>query len=206
MGKSGLIFGVVCFLVFGVCSCSDRGVDKPAAYTGDGTALFNGKSLDGWTVLNCKAEVDNGDIMLIEGNGLVQTDKMYGNFILEFDWKPLAEDKWDSGIYFRYDTVPEGRPWPNRYQVNLKKGAEGNMDSLRGARSKDLFMPGKWNRFKITVEGEKVSVQINGKDAWQAEGLRGPEKGYIALQAEVPNGGKHRFTNIYITELKENAK
>ena len=207
MNKSGLIFGViVCLLVFGVCSCSDRGGDEPAAYTGSGTALFDGKSLDGWTVLKCKAVVDNGDILITEGNGLVQTEKMYGNFVLEFDWKPLAEDNWDSGIYFRYDTVEEDRPWPKRWQVNLKKGAEGNMDSMKGARSSGLFKPGKWNRFKITVDSVGVSLEINGTQAWQAEGLRGPEKGYIALQAEVPNGGKHRFRNIYITELEEDAE
>ncbi|MBW8015333.1 MAG: DUF1080 domain-containing protein [Planctomycetes bacterium] len=206
MSRFGLIFGViVCVLVFGVCSCSDRGGDAPAAYTGDGVSLFDGKSLDGWTVINCKAVVDGGDILLVEGNGLVQSKEKYGNFVLEFDWKPLAEDKWDSGIYFRYDTVPKNRFWPKQYQVNLKKGQEGNMSSLEGATSKDLFKPGQWNRFKITVDGVKVSLQINGKEAWQTEGLSGPEKGYIALQAEVPQGGKHRFRNIYITELKEDA-
>lgn len=206
MSRFRFIFGiVVCVLVLGVCSCSDRGSDEPAAYTGDGTALFDGTSLDGWTVLNCEAVVDGGDILLVEGNGLVQSEKMYGNFVLEFDWKPLADDNWDSGIYFRYDAVEEGRPWPKRYQVNLKKGQEGNMDSLKGARSTELFKPGKWNRFKITVDGAKVTVEINGKPAWKAEGLREPATGYIAIQAEVPDGGKHRFRNIYLTELKEST-
>jgi len=204
MSKSGLIFGVfVGFLVLGVCSCSDRGGDEPAGYTGSGTALFDGKTLDGWTVMNCKAQVDNGDILLTEGNGLVQTEKMYGDFILEFDWKPLAEDKWDSGIYFRYDSVPEGRPWPKQHQVNLKKGQEGNVETVFGARSKDLIKPGTWNKFKLTVDGTDISLEINGKKAWGPKQLRGLEKGYIALQAEVPNGGQHRFRNIYITELKD---
>ena len=67
-------------------------------------SLFNGENLDGWTVLKCKAAVDGGDILLQRGNGLVQTEKMYADFVLEFDWKALAEDKWDSGVYFRYDT------------------------------------------------------------------------------------------------------
>ena len=202
MSKFGLIFGVCCILVLGVCSCSDNGGNGPAPYDGSGTALFDGKTLDGWTVLKCEAVVDNGEILLVEGNGLVQTNEKYGNFILELEWKPLADDNWDSGIYFRYDTVPEGRPWPKRYQVNLRKGMEGNVGSLKGAKSTGLFIPHKWNRLKITVEGAKVSLEINGKIAWNAQGLAEPAKGYIALQAEVPQGGKHRFRNIYLTEKK----
>ena len=29
-----------------------------------------------------------------------------------------VEEFWDSGVYFRYTEVPEGRPWPKRYQAN----------------------------------------------------------------------------------------
>jgi hypothetical protein len=43
-------------------------------------ALFDGKTLDGWTVIKCEATVDDGDILLVAGNGLVQTEKKYGDF------------------------------------------------------------------------------------------------------------------------------
>ena len=206
MSRFSLISGVIiCVLVLSLSSCSDTDSDATAPYAGKGVSLFNGTNLDGWTVSKCKVVVDNGEILLVEGNGLVQSAKMYGNFILDFDWKPLAADKWDSGIYFRYDAVPEGKAWPKRYQVNLKKGEEGNMP-LKGARSTGLFMPGKWNRFKITVDGINVSVDINGKPAWKAKGLAGPTTGYIAIQSEVPQGGQHRFKNIYITELEKTAE
>jgi hypothetical protein len=207
MSKFGLILSIiVCVLVAGLCSCSDTDSQESVTASVERVSLFDGTSLDGWTVLNCKAVVDSGEILLVEGNGLVQSQEMYGNFVLEFDWKPLADDKWDSGVYFRYDTVPEGNPWPKRYQVNLKKGVEGNCDSLKGARSEGLFEAGKWNQFKITVDAAKVSVEINGKFAWEAEGLRGPAKGYIALQTEVPHGGQHRFKNIYLTKLKADTE
>ena len=98
-------------------------------------ALFDGKTLDGWTVITCEATVDDGDILLVSGNGLIQTEKKYGNFILEFECKALRDNKWDSGVYFRYDTVPEGRPWPKRYQVNLRYGMEGNVGALEEAKS-----------------------------------------------------------------------
>jgi hypothetical protein len=97
--------------------------------------------------------------------------------------------------------VPQGRPWPARYQANLLQGQEGNVSDLQGATSEGLIKPGQWNQFKLTVQGTKASLVINGTQAWQADGLADPE-GYIALQAEVPGGGQHRFRNIYLTELE----
>ena len=174
-----------------------------AVFEGGGkrVALFDGKTLDGWTIINCEATVDDGDILLTAGNGLLQTDKKYGDFVLEFEWKALRDDKWDSGVYFRYDTVPAGRPWPGRYQVNLRQGMEGNIGELEQARSEGLVKPAQWNKFKLTVRGTEVSLEMNGKPAWQADGLGEPKVGFIALQAEVPGGGQHRFRNIYLTEL-----
>jgi len=180
------------------------GSDSPQAVPGnsDRVSLFDGKTLNGWTVLKCEASVDNGEILIAAGNGLVQSVKKYRDFVLEWEWKPLKDSKWDSGIYFRYDAVPQGRPWPARYQANLMQGMEGNISDLPSAQSKGLIQPG-WNRFKLTVRGTKAALEINGRPAWQADGLATePAKGYIALQAEVPGGGQHRFRNIYLTELK----
>lgn len=173
-----------------------------AVMAGERVALFDGKTLNGWSLLKCEAEVDDGSILIKTGNGLVQTQGKYADFVLEFEWKKLAADKWDSGVYFRYDSVPPNRPWPGRHQVNLRQGMEGDVSSVQGAKSKGLINAEDWNTFKLTVKGESVELHINGKPAWKADGLAGPKEGYIALQAEVPNGGQHRFRNIYITELE----
>jgi len=165
------------------------------------TSLFDGKTLKGWDVLKCEAEVSDGDILITAGNGLLQSKNMYKDFILEFDWKKLDEKFWDSGVYFRYTEVPKNRPWPPRYQANLRKGVEGNVGGIKGAASTRLIKPAEWNKFKLTVKGPDIELEINGKSAWKATGLKFLEKGYIALQAEVPGGGKHRFRNIFITEL-----
>jgi hypothetical protein len=171
----------------------------PAA--GARTALFDGKSLAGWTLRTCEAVVDNGEILIQSGNGLVLSTGKYADFVLEFDWKKLADDKWDSGVYFRFDSVPEGKPWPPRYQVNLRKDLEGNCGELKDAKSTGLVKAGEWNTFKLTVKGADASLEINGQPAWKATGLAGPAEGFIALQAEVPQGGQHRFRNISITKL-----
>jgi hypothetical protein len=60
--------------------------------------------------------------------------------------------------------------------------------------------PGEWNRFELTVKGAAASLKVNGKPAWQIEGLEEPS-GFIAIQAEVPGGGQFLFRNIRITEL-----
>ncbi len=165
-------------------------------------SLFDGKTLEGWDVLKCEAVVENGSILLKAGNGMVQSKKKYGDFILEFEWKSLKEDKWDSGVYFRYDSIPANKPWPPRYQANMKKGEEGNVDRLAGATSKGLFKNGEWNSFKLTVRGDTVEMEMNGKPAYKTGGLQGPKEGFIGLQAEIPGGGQCLFRSIYITELK----
>ena len=194
MKVSNLLYSTVIALSL-LTSCS---IFEPADKR---VSLFDGNSLDGWIVIKCEAAVDDGDILIVAGNGLIQTEKKYGDFILDFEWKALRDDKWDSGVYFRYDSVPENRPWPNRYQVNLQQGREGNVGNLKGANSKGHTKAGQWNIFKLKVRGTKASLDINGKAAWEADGLEGPEEGFIALQAEVPGGGQYRFRNIYLTEL-----
>ena len=164
-------------------------------------SLFNGKDLKGWSILKCEVEVKDGNMFIKGGNGLVQTAKKYQNFVLEYEWKALGENKWDSGVYFRYTSVPKGRPWPKRYQANLLKGKEGDVGGIEGASSKGLLKDREWNKFKLTVNGSKISLQINGKDAWKGDGLEDLEAGFIAVQAEVPGGGQHYFRNIFITEL-----
>jgi len=173
---------------------------------GKRVSLFNGKNLDGWTVLKCEAEVKDGNMFIKSGNGLVQSEKKYQNFVLEYEWKALGEDKWDSGVYFRYNEVPKGRPWPKRYQANLLKGKEGDVGGIKGASSKGLLKDREWNKFKLTVKGAKISLMINGKEAWKGEGLEDLEAGFIAVQAEVPGGGQHLFRNIFITELEASKK
>lgn len=165
-------------------------------------SLFNGKDLTGWSVLKCEAEVKDRNLFIKSGNGLVQTDKKYRDFVLEYEWKALGENNWDSGVYFRYTSVPKNSPWPKRYQANLLKGKEGNVGGIEGGTSKGLIKEREWNTFKLTVQGSQISLLINGKEAWKADGLADLEAGFIAVQAEVPGGGQHLFRNIFITELE----
>ncbi|MDD4869819.1 MAG: DUF1080 domain-containing protein [Kiritimatiellae bacterium] len=189
---------ILCVLSIPVFAADEA--KAPAA--GQRVALFDGKTLDGWDIIKCEAVVEDGSILIKAGNGVVQTKKKYSDFIIEFEWKALKVDKWDSGVYFRYESIPENKPWPNRYQANLRKGDEGNVGGLKNAKGQGLFKNGEWNSFKMTVRGTTAEMEMNGKPSWKADGLEGPKEGFICLQAEVPGGGQCLFRNIYITELK----
>lgn len=68
-------------------------------------SLFNGKNLKGWKVIGGKAEykvVDGaivGTSRMDTPNTFLATEKCYGDFILEMEFK--VDDELNSGIQFR---------------------------------------------------------------------------------------------------------
>lgn len=170
-------------------------------------SLFDGKTLNGWKVIGCEAEVKDGAVLLKDGNGVVASEEQYDDFILEFEWKALRPEKYDSGVYFRCELPKGGRPWPQRYQINLLKGQEGNLvGGPPATRSEGLVKAGDWNKFRFTVKGQSATLEINGKAAWSADGVIKVPTGHICLQSEVAGGGQFLFRAIRIAELKKDDK
>jgi predicted alpha-1,2-mannosidase len=163
--------------------------------------LFDGHSLHGWKVVGCEAAVADGALLLKAGNGMVETERTYRDFILDVDWKALKPDHWDSGVFFRCGDAPPHRHWPQLYQANLRKGIEGDVAELKEARSTGLTRPGQWNHFRLTLSGTTARLEINGRPAWTAGGVA-DVAGYIGLQAEIPGGGQFLFRNIRVQELE----
>ncbi len=163
-------------------------------------SLFDGKTLDGWKVENCDVEVQDGCIFLKGGNGWVRREKVYGDFVLELDWKAVKQEKYDSGVYIRA-VPPSGKAhWPAKNQVNLRQDRMSNIADYKGAVTRtDLVKPGEWNHFRLVVVGATAELLINGKQAWKIDNLK-PASGLIGLQCEVPNGGQFLFRNIRISE------
>ena len=108
---------------------------------GQWVSLFDGKTLNGWKITGCEVVVEDGAIFLKSGNGLLRREDVYRDFVLEVEWKALKSDKWDSGIFIRCSDPPKGKPWPKTYQVNLRKGIEGNIAELKETRSTGLTKP-----------------------------------------------------------------
>jgi len=188
MGKSGIAASIVLF------------VSVIPALAAEPVVLFDGSSLDQWDVVGCEVELVDGAMLIKAGNGLVQSKKQYGDFVLQFEWKALRPERWDSGVYFRYVEVPQGRPWPDRDQVNLRFGMEGNLVGAKEGVNQVELDPHAFNHFELTVKGKTASLTVNGQPSWKVDTIAQPH-GFIAVQAEVPGGGQFLFRNIKITEL-----
>jgi hypothetical protein len=193
----------LCPLLVALAALAVRAQDKPAAPPGgnDGfVSLFDGRTLNGWVVTGCKAGVENGNLVILEGNGLVRADKVYGDFILELEWKPRKAEKWDSGIYFRAPPPRRGSPWPDKYQVNLLQNKEGELVGNKNVKPPGNAKGGDWNRMRLTAIGKTAELEINDQKAWKVDDIE-PATGLIAIQVEVPGGGQFEFRNIRIKAL-----
>ncbi len=164
-------------------------------------ALFDGKSLNGWTAENgCEVDVVDGCLRLKSGLGWLRHDSRLRDFELHVEWKALQATQYDAGIYLR--SSRDGMPFPRTgYQVNLLDGHEGNIPNLEAAKSKGLAKPaGEWNTFDLRVVGPTASLRVNGQNAWQATGLTILD-GWLGFQVEVPQGGQFLLKNIEVVEL-----
>ncbi|SHM78673.1 HEAT repeat [Cyclobacterium lianum] len=195
-------------------------------------ALFNGENLDGWKGVfsnpiqratmsesaykreqnkanemmekGWKAE-DGLLVFLGEGQNIAAT-KDYGDFEMFVDWK-ITEDG-DAGIYLR--GTPQVQIWdPARTDVGAEVGSGGLYNNQKHP-SKPLKLAdnpvGEWNTFHIKMQGEKVTVYLNGElvvdevtleNYWDREQSIFPE-GQIELQA---HGTYVAYRDIYIREL-----
>ncbi len=179
------------------CVAESPAAEAPRAKS----SLFDGKTLDGWTIEGgCKAAVEDGLLVLKEGNGWLRSDFSYGDFVLHVEWKAVKSADYDSGVYVR--TLAGGEPFPkNSYQVNLLDGSEGNVKNLKPTiGTKGEIRQGEWNSFDITAVGDKLSLAINGKKVYDVAGLKNRE-GFVGLQCEVDKGGEFQFRNLHITEI-----
>ena len=60
---------------------------------------------------------------------------------------------------------------------------------------------GQWNRFIITMKGDRLTVNLNGQTVIENTPLPGvPKRGRIALQH---HGDPIEFANIFVQELAE---
>ena len=172
-----------------------------AAEAGDAkwVSLFNGKDLTGWVpVHDVTAEVKEGNLRIVKGMGWLRSEKEYGDFILEAEWKALVE-KYDSGIFFR--CIKDGKPWPtDGWQVNLRYdrlcGLVRGYANVVPAETEKMPV-NQWVKFRIEVRGKKCTLYVNGEKAWEFEKLD-RERGFIGIQIE---DRAFDFRNIRIQEL-----
>jgi hypothetical protein len=188
------------------------------------TSLFDGKTLDGWTLVNKKGDgyfVQDGAIVCPEnGGGDLFTEKEYSDFVLRVDFKltPGA----NNGIGIR---APLGGGQiayiGNEIQVlddsspqyaHLLKGQNcGSLYRIFPAKRGAVKAPGEWNHYEITAIGRHIKVVLNGKKVVDGNlnDVRDPEifarhpgmlrpKGHIGF---LGHNSRVEFRNIRIKEM-----
>lgn len=182
--------------------------------------LFNGKDLDGWHALNGKAryEVVNGTItgttVYGEPNSFLATEKMYGDFILEFEF--LLEDDMNSGVQFRSESKAaylDGRVHGYQFEIDPSPRAwtAGIYDEARrdwlypmeyNPSVKQQLLLKHWYKCRVECTGNSIRTFLNGRPAANLVDDLTP-KGFIALQVHAVGkpeeaGKKVRWRNIRI--------
>src|SRR6185369_14556499 len=113
----------------------------------------------------------------------------------------------NSGVFVRFPD-PGNDPW-----VAVKEGyelqiCEGNEKQFTGTvynlhpRNEGVAAkaPGEWNLYEIEVDGQKMTVTLNGEKANEYTGEKKTERGFIGLQNHDPKSHVS-FRNIKVTEL-----
>ena len=188
--------------------------------TGVYTALFDSKSLQGWTAKNTTPttfSVRDGFIRIEGNSGWLQSEREFADFRLRVEVRFLTDNA-DSGVFVR--AVGDSiflRGWPgNSYQIQARdvtrnqsanpiligniyrhgnRGGETTFDSAAALR---VAKPtSEWQTFEIEVVGETLNVTLNGTVITRANGLAN-RRGYIGLQGEA---GIVEYRAIQIQEL-----
>lgn len=166
--------------------------------------LFNGRNLKGWTKLNGTAEykIQEKAIVGISKSGtpntFLATNKMYDDFILEFDFK--VDDGLNSGVQFRSNSLKEyqnGRVHGYQFEIDPsdRSWTGGVYDEARrgwlypmtvNPIGQKAFKHNQWNKARIEAIGNSIRTWVNGVPC--ADILDDVTKsGFIALQVHSIN-------------------
>jgi len=192
--------------------------------------MFNGRDLSGWVPCNIAPEtfsVRDGMIVTTgQPVGTLRTEKMYENFIMEFEWRHMKSGG-NSGLFLWADALPStGSAFSRGIEVQVldlgynSKGknewytTHGDLFAVNGAA---LTVAGRispngqrsfpmdertkaspeWNHYRVVGTNGDISLSVNGKEVTVAKAAS-PRKGYLMLESE---GSEAHFRNLRIKEL-----
>jgi len=176
-----------------------------ASQAAEWSALFDGKSLEGWRMVGPGRMVIENGLMKTEGGmGLLYYQRQkFGNSTLRVVFKTASPNA-NSGVFIRLPEEPRD-PWyavHNGYEVQILEGGDewhrtGSIYSLSRATLANQKPTGEWNTLEIQLKGQKTAVFLNGEKVNEFVGtqevpprkqwyepVRGPrpDEGYIGLQ------------------------
>lgn len=182
MNKLALI--VLSSLAFGLSAAAPM---ESEPVFGPTVKLFNGKDLIGWTAYFRGGATNPSEAFVVEGGilkcngqpiGYIQTQKKYESYELIVEWRFNKEKgAGNSGALLR--VVGPDSVWPKSIEAQLHSrnagdiwnigGVKGDFAKERtnGRRTKKAHDTnekplGEWNRYKITLNGGELTLEVNG--------------------------------------------
>ena len=189
-------------------------------------ALFDGKTLDGWTGAKESYKVEDGAIVCLPGSsGNLLTEKEYANFVIRFEFKLTAGA--NNGLGVRCPLRAQGNLHLDGIEIQiLDDSAEkfkdikdyqhhGSVYGIVPAKPGHLKPVGEWNTQEVLCDGRQVRVVLNGVtivdadldkataagtiDEQEHPGLK-RERGHIGF---LGHGDRIEARNIRIKELRK---
>ncbi|MBI5851415.1 MAG: DUF1080 domain-containing protein [Planctomycetes bacterium] len=186
---------------------------------GEPIALFDGRSLDGWTghfpsgaATEAVWSVKDG-VLVNRGLpiGYLRTTRAFTDYVLVVEWR-FPGTPGNGGVLLRQ--VGDDKVWPRSIEAQLESGSAGDIwnidafgmetapDRTEGRRTRKLAVSsehplGEWNRYEIVLNGGALRLTVNGvvqNEAFGCERVPGP----IVLQSE---GTAMEFRRVELREI-----
>ncbi|WP_297693150.1 DUF1080 domain-containing protein [uncultured Eudoraea sp.] len=198
----------ILFLLLTSLGCSDSKKDNTPWIS-----LFDGETLNGWTIKGGEAQYEVRDEIIVgitvhnTPNTFLTTDKMYGDFILELDYK--VDSSMNSGIQIRSNSFPHYRNGRvHGYQVEIdpseRAWSAGIYDEARrgwlntlenNPKAQQAFKQNDWNHYRIEAIGDTLKTWINDVPASYLIDEK-TSSGFIGLQVHSIGKEKKAGTEI----------
>lgn len=136
------------------------------------TSLFNGTDLTGWAGAVDNYEVRDGAIVCKPGKGgTLHTNESYGDFVVRFEFR--LPPGGNNGLAIRYpgsgdpaytgmcelQVLDSEHP---KYAKLDPRQYHGSAYGMAAARRGHLRPTGEWNEQQVTVQGSRITVDLNG--------------------------------------------
>ncbi|MDO7138623.1 3-keto-disaccharide hydrolase [Algibacter lectus] len=181
--------------------------------------LFDGETLNGWHQLGGTAVYTVRDQSIVgttvhnTPNSFLTSDKMYGDFILELDYK--VDSTMNSGIQIRSNSIPtyrDGRVHGYQVEIDPSKRAwsAGIYDESRrgwlntmenNPEAQKAFKQNDWNHYRIEAIGDTLKTWINDVPASYLIDDK-TASGFICLQVHGIHADKKEGTEIVWKNIK----
>jgi hypothetical protein len=178
------------------------------------TDLFNGQDLTGWKVGGAsKCEVDDeGALHLTGGKGYLESERAYGDFVLQLDAKTNAKSV-NSGLFFRCIPGQEMNGYESQINSDLvdndrtKPKDCGTGGIFRRVNARRVMTSDKeWFTKTIVAAGPQVAVWVNGywvtswKDERQPDA--NPRKGLRTEAGTLQIQGHDETTDVSLRNIR----